>query len=1457
MAAGDIQLKLNIKPGNTASVLQQIQGRFAALGRTVNASQRQSQMMMRQQGTAAARFGVIGAGMREMMAPIAGYVGFNQLKTALEDVFNKVQMINREIREFQDTVAGPISLIPPDKLNLSGIMKEKEYILELEKAYGKLGDKAKEMSNFRYQLTSGTFGIVPDKTIAGSGTDEEKRLKTVDVMTRKTLELSKATGGDYTQAIDLMLKTWHTFSGQFKSINDMTNKLLFSQREAYLNFGEMATEIPRMAPAASALGYNFNQVMSSIISGSQRTGHAEELFIGMQNIIITLEDMIQQGYKLSPVDNKDLLYDFKLLNQHVKTDRANMAKRFGKRQFTVMTALTSDESLKRMEEMIKQMEQLEKNHDKLNLTGLILSTKFQDPTYAFKRRLDLLEKGIEIINLDASRYQPREASFLNSFTASQYQWIKDRPRDSIGNYFQLWLAEKLPFIPYLHYTGSEKNREKLRASELDLAKGDPILEKYIKNQQLFHKAEGIASSGNLDLTSMIKPTMDSAGDVLLDTLMMVVGGKFTNFIKGGVNKLRTHTLKNLRTRTDDNFTIINYLNKQYSRLYTDIAKKLDDKGSYEFLIGPKTLKQISEGIPGISEGVDNLPAKVLSISEGQLYSGTNKLLKKNMSNIFNNASAKTTTQLIKPLNTLSKTEIQALLKFPKQYNTWLKRVSKRTENIIDQYNAIEFIAKNIGYLDYIAMAIAVKIKNGILNKPKKIESSSLIPNINLDTLRRWKTDNYGPKQFDPTKKPKPNISLYFKKMEHEFLKKIEAVDNYTQNMFKLITEKYFSRAVSYASSIIPGVGAGKKMAHHLQGAGISRTSATRTYLDAYDQQGLSLAGGLAENITKGVEPEDINNYTKYMRDELLKEREWLKLELDRYIEIEDMQRDKKNAVLKIAQDFREPKESRHLRGRSLQAIFVTDREIQNKKFELEAKLKTNLLKTNAYLDVNYAVLFNRSVMLNNEMTKMADMADGINKAIELDKKKLDIEEVIKAKWNFNNHKENHENSLKQNISKLDEMAAIGREYENTIREFGKVLWAGAEKQLVPFVTTLRDKYELAEHNKKIKEYTDVLTRLGARKRYIKPGPKKPVNMQEVEKIMKNYSNRPRSQASIRERLYNNNQPEYIDDAWLYKTRREYTMQQLKDRRNKQILEYQKRTTTFHNKIRHNVDELRASKGLKPTIWFPNATPPARRELSTEPIEPKGPRKRLPSAYLAVNKFKQNIYDVFQGKGPGEDQGSILSNFISSTMNINQNRNRIYKDNKWRYHEPKTKPLTRGGIPLNTSQKLLTGLSMGLGIMTGGHGMMEAAMSSGMINTITKQPGRYKNIIPDTTTPGRYKERMAQGYQDLIDAENAKFMEKRQKIEEAAKKAADEKKKQEEEALKKHEEYQKNMGKNIAEQTDIQRKQLERLDIIAKMFGDGSIAKYLNTLMGGQPTTTRTPATGGVHQPIPNPAGAVT
>lgn len=354
MAKGDVNLKMDFTFGNAAGarhIVNEVWKTQQADLKRVNQQANMLGMSMRKLG-------------RSVAYGVAGFVGVQGVNAVFSSLVQGADEFVSKRSELEKAIT-PLTSLGDNVNNLQNIRKE------VVQTAISLGTTTDTVAGFLFDLQSNT-GNVSD-AIRGE-------------LKKEILELAEVTGGDLVTAQNLMTKAYQISGKEVKNLNELQNKLMYTQEQAALRFEDLATRAPEVLAAGQVVGVGFNEVMASIIGATKKSGSIEKTFTGMRNVFLLMEEAQKKGITLtgSYIDKLAQLRD------QFSTNNEKMRKLFG--QESVVAAKVLADSVDDVSASLEKLKGITGNTD----TALEkLRAKFQDPGYFFSRDMQAIARTIE------------------------------------------------------------------------------------------------------------------------------------------------------------------------------------------------------------------------------------------------------------------------------------------------------------------------------------------------------------------------------------------------------------------------------------------------------------------------------------------------------------------------------------------------------------------------------------------------------------------------------------------------------------------------------------------------------------------------------------------------------------------------------------------------------------------------------------------------------------------------------------------------------------------------------------------------------------------------------------------------------------------------------------------------------------------------------------------------------
>lgn len=383
---GDVVLDVRLKASGVEQANLQMVGTFKNTERAA----RQSAAAVKQ---ASAQMSVFGTQLnkvwRSALYGVTGYAAVAGVRKVFGGIAQSIKEVTDTRVDFQRTMTPLLSLSG----NTNKIESLSRKVVGLSLAFGKAGEGTAPISDFLYNLQSGSFGV------------SAKNLGEVE---KATLSLSKAVGLDLPTAMDLNLKTWHAYGKQVGSVIKIQNMLKKTTDDAYLSFQEMAQNFPTVAGTAANLGIPIEEILSAVMVGSQTTGDASVLFTGLRNLVLAFERLDQKGIKLTGT----LTERFEQLKQ-----MPEVWKEFDMRQAATLNSImiATEGTLEKYGKELKSLSDTELETDR------VISKKMRDRNTLFAEQINFLQKIKELSPLENMLSQGSSGKSFSDSARMRYE----------------------------------------------------------------------------------------------------------------------------------------------------------------------------------------------------------------------------------------------------------------------------------------------------------------------------------------------------------------------------------------------------------------------------------------------------------------------------------------------------------------------------------------------------------------------------------------------------------------------------------------------------------------------------------------------------------------------------------------------------------------------------------------------------------------------------------------------------------------------------------------------------------------------------------------------------------------------------------------------------------------------------------------------------------------------------
>lgn len=202
-----------------------------------------------------------------------GFVSFQALQGAVEGYHKAMEEASRKNRQFETEMTGLLSLGD----NIKFGTKIKDQVLSMSNATGRARSEIADLM-FTAQSSAGNLSKeMQDQLVGGA------------------LDVSKLTGEGAPETLRLLVKTWQTYGDQVKDVTDLQNKLILAAEMGDTTFADLAARLPEVNSAAKAVGISFDQVLTALISLTQKQGDVGKAFTQLRNYFLLSERAFNSG----------------------------------------------------------------------------------------------------------------------------------------------------------------------------------------------------------------------------------------------------------------------------------------------------------------------------------------------------------------------------------------------------------------------------------------------------------------------------------------------------------------------------------------------------------------------------------------------------------------------------------------------------------------------------------------------------------------------------------------------------------------------------------------------------------------------------------------------------------------------------------------------------------------------------------------------------------------------------------------------------------------------------------------------------------------------------------------------------------------------------------------------------------------------------------------------------------
>jgi TP901 family phage tail tape measure protein len=255
-----------------------------------------------------------------------------------------------------------------------------------------IGDNAKRIPRLKEKVLALSTGKGFDRaTVANTMYDLESAASNLPAATRNDLLqqamlVTKVKGGDLNTNTTALTKTFQNYGSDFGSVAKMTDAISFVEEKASVNFGDLATLLPDVLPAAKELGATFSEVGAGLEVVTQRAGKNESAFTGFRNTILRLNKTEEEGIHLtgSLADRFGQLHD-RLATMDSISRTQLLEKIFGEKTITYASILLNN---------VDQMRQAraELDHPPEGKLQQTLTDRYKDPAFAGTQMIESVDQ---------------------------------------------------------------------------------------------------------------------------------------------------------------------------------------------------------------------------------------------------------------------------------------------------------------------------------------------------------------------------------------------------------------------------------------------------------------------------------------------------------------------------------------------------------------------------------------------------------------------------------------------------------------------------------------------------------------------------------------------------------------------------------------------------------------------------------------------------------------------------------------------------------------------------------------------------------------------------------------------------------------------------------------------------------------------------------------------------------
>lgn len=249
-----------------------------------------------------------------MAMGVAGYAGVAGVSNILSSIGEGLQNFINKRKELEDAITPIVAL--EDNVSRMGAIRE-----EVVSTAVALGRSYQEVGQFYSDLVGSTGNLANNERLS---------------LIKETKELAQLTGGSLVTAQNLLTKSYQIYGKELTNVNQLQNKLMFTQDQGSITFEDMGLRLPELLQTGKFAGMDIDEVLGTVIGATRKSGSIEKTMTGMRNFFLIMEEAQKKGVTLTGTYRQKLGQ----LAEMFQTNKPQMQELFGKEVVVHASSIT-------------------------------------------------------------------------------------------------------------------------------------------------------------------------------------------------------------------------------------------------------------------------------------------------------------------------------------------------------------------------------------------------------------------------------------------------------------------------------------------------------------------------------------------------------------------------------------------------------------------------------------------------------------------------------------------------------------------------------------------------------------------------------------------------------------------------------------------------------------------------------------------------------------------------------------------------------------------------------------------------------------------------------------------------------------------------------------------------------------------------------------------------------------